>query len=165
MHAIQGDGEISGGGGIETGGTVNLRCRSFEKPEGMTWPRIINDDYIMTTALNDGTEYEGGELDIRLGSETYSHKLNKGECILFDPNLWHRGKPVTKGERRVCITWIQTLIQDVFIRELLYDYQDLEFYAMNAIDKDKWMHDVEPATYFNQIRYKLIRQYSSTYDD
>ncbi len=127
--------------------------------------RHLRSDYIMTTALNDGTEYEGGELDIRLGSETYSHKLNKGECILFDPNLWHRVKPVTKGERRVCITWIQTLIQDVFIRELLYDYQDLEFYAMNAIDKDKWMHDVEPATYFNQIRYKLIRQYSSTYDD
>ena len=36
MHAIQGDGEISGGGGIETGGTVNLRCRSFEKPEQIT---------------------------------------------------------------------------------------------------------------------------------
>ena len=50
MHAIQGDGEISGGGGIETGGTVKLKCSSSEKPEGMTWPRIINDTHIMTTA-------------------------------------------------------------------------------------------------------------------
>ena len=50
MHAIQGDGEISGGGGIETGGTVKLKCNSEAKPKGMTWPRIINDDYIMTTA-------------------------------------------------------------------------------------------------------------------
>ena len=91
--------------------------------------------------------------------------MNKGECIFLDPNLCHRVKPVSKGERRVCVTWLETLIQDVFIRELLYDYQDLEFYAMNSIDKSKWMHDVEPTTYFNQIRYKLIRQYSSTYDD
>jgi len=50
MHAIQGDGEISGGGGIETGGTVKLRCNSQTKPKNMTWPRIINDEYIMTTA-------------------------------------------------------------------------------------------------------------------
>ena len=50
MHAIQGDGEISGGGGIETGGTVIVRCHSALKPLGMIWPRIINDDYIMTTA-------------------------------------------------------------------------------------------------------------------
>ena len=50
MHAIQGDGEISGGGGIETGGTVIVKCHSSLKPLGMIWPRIINDDYIMTTA-------------------------------------------------------------------------------------------------------------------
>jgi acetamidase/formamidase len=50
MHAIQGDGEISGGGGIETGGTVIMKCNSSTKPSGMIWPRIINDEYIMTTA-------------------------------------------------------------------------------------------------------------------
>tara|TARA_R100000152_G_C6768207_1_gene193639 strand:- start:1231 stop:1908 length:678 start_codon:yes stop_codon:yes gene_type:complete len=127
--------------------------------------RKLRSDYVMITAINDHDEYEGGDLQIRFGSETYAYRLNKGECIFFDPNLWHRVKPVSKGERRVCVTWLETLIQDVFIRELLYDYQDLEFYAMNAIDKSKWMHDVEPTTYFNQIRYKLIRQYSSTYDD
>ena len=124
--------------------------------------RDLRTDYVMITSLNDHDEYEGGDLHVRFGSETYAHRLKKGECILFDPNLWHKVSPVTKGERRVVVTWIQTMIQDVFIRELLYDYQDLEYYAMNAIDKDKWMHDVEPATYFNQIRYKLIRQFAST---
>jgi len=127
--------------------------------------RKLRTDYVMITAINDPDEYEGGDLQVRFGSETYSYRLKKGECILFDPNLWHKVTPVTKGERRVCVTWVQTLIQDVFIRELLYDFQDLEYYAMNALDTSKWMHDVEPTTYFNQIRYKLIRQYSSTYDD
>ena len=127
--------------------------------------RKLRTDYVMITAINDRNEYEGGDLEVIMGSETYAYRLNKGECILFDPNLWHKVTPVTKGERRVCVTWLETLIQDVFIRELLYDYQDLEFYAINAIDKSKWRHVVEPATYFNQIRYKLLRQYSSTYDD
>ncbi len=49
MHARQGDGEICGGGGIETGGLARLRVELLDRPEGMTWPRIINDDYIMTT--------------------------------------------------------------------------------------------------------------------
>lgn len=50
MHARQGDGEICGGGGIETGGVARLRVELAPKPDVMTWPRIINDEYIMTTA-------------------------------------------------------------------------------------------------------------------
>lgn len=49
MHARQGDGEICGGGGIETGGIARLRVELRAKPDGMTWPRIENADYIMTT--------------------------------------------------------------------------------------------------------------------
>ena len=50
MHARQGDGEICGGGGIETGGIATLRVELRELPERMTWPRIENADYIMATA-------------------------------------------------------------------------------------------------------------------
>jgi acetamidase/formamidase len=50
MHARQGDGEISGGGGIETGGVATLTVELRDLPERMTWPRIENADYIMTTA-------------------------------------------------------------------------------------------------------------------
>jgi amidase len=50
MHARQGDGEISGGGGIETGGVARLRVELRPLPERMTWPRIENAEYIMTTA-------------------------------------------------------------------------------------------------------------------
>lgn len=50
MHARQGDGEICGGGGIETGGVVKLMAELGPKPAEMTWPRIENDTHIMTTA-------------------------------------------------------------------------------------------------------------------
>ncbi len=50
MHARQGDGDICGGGGIETGGIARLMAEVRDRPESMTWPRIENDEYIMTTA-------------------------------------------------------------------------------------------------------------------
>jgi acetamidase/formamidase len=50
MHAIQGDGEICGAGGIEAGGRVKISCHLAPKPKNMTWPRIANDTHIITTA-------------------------------------------------------------------------------------------------------------------
>lgn len=50
MHAVQGDGEICGSGGIEAGGRVKLWCDVAAKPKQMTWPRITNENYIITTA-------------------------------------------------------------------------------------------------------------------
>lgn len=50
MHAVQGDGEICGSGGIEAGGRVKLWCDVAAKPEHMTWPRITNETHIITTA-------------------------------------------------------------------------------------------------------------------
>lgn len=51
MHARQGDGEICGAGGIETGGRVRLRCELSPRPQSMTWPRITDQTHIMTTGI------------------------------------------------------------------------------------------------------------------
>jgi acetamidase/formamidase len=50
MHAIQGDGEICGAGGIEAGGRVRVRCELSAKPRSMHWPRLVNATHIMTVA-------------------------------------------------------------------------------------------------------------------
>jgi amidase len=50
MHAIQGDGEICGAGGIEAGGRVKISCDLSIKPESMSWPRITDETHIITTA-------------------------------------------------------------------------------------------------------------------
>ncbi len=49
MHAIQGDGEICGVGGIETGGRVKVWCELANKPAHLTWPRITNETHIIST--------------------------------------------------------------------------------------------------------------------
>ena len=49
VHALQGDGEI-GGSAIETSGVVRLRAELMDRPEEMTWPRVITPERIMTVA-------------------------------------------------------------------------------------------------------------------
>lgn len=49
VHALQGDGEI-GGSAIETSGVVRLRAELMNRPEEMTWPRLITPEHIMTVA-------------------------------------------------------------------------------------------------------------------
>ncbi len=50
VHAIQGDGEINGAGGVECKSTIKLLVEVLEKPESMEWIRLENDFYIMTVA-------------------------------------------------------------------------------------------------------------------
>jgi amidase len=46
VHAIQGDGEVNGGGGIECRSTVKLSVDLLSKPQRMTWPRIVDATHI-----------------------------------------------------------------------------------------------------------------------
>ena len=47
MHAIQGDGEICGAGGIETEGVVRLRCELYDAFPGMLGPWIEDDTHLI----------------------------------------------------------------------------------------------------------------------
>ncbi|MFW5998319.1 MAG: acetamidase/formamidase family protein [Halanaerobiaceae bacterium] len=50
VHAIQGDGEINGAGGIECRSLLTLKVDIIKKPKNMNWIRIESDDYIMTVS-------------------------------------------------------------------------------------------------------------------
>ncbi|HLW67361.1 MAG TPA: acetamidase/formamidase family protein [Gemmataceae bacterium] len=51
MHAIQGDGEICGAGGIEASGIVRLRVELSPAPRNLKWPRIVNATHLMVAAM------------------------------------------------------------------------------------------------------------------
>lgn len=55
--------------------------------------------------LNDPSEFEGGELQIRLYSE-YTAPLVKGSVIAFPSILEHRVTPVTSGIRKTATIWL-----------------------------------------------------------
>ena len=55
--------------------------------------------------MNDPSEFEGGELQIRLYGD-FTPELKKGSLIAFPSVLEHRVTPVTKGVRYSATMWL-----------------------------------------------------------
>jgi len=85
----------------------------------------IRSDLSCTIFLNDPASYDGGALAIRLGDATLSFKLNPGEAIIYPSDTFHQVEKVTRGERLVAITFIQSKIADPFRRNLLFDLNEV----------------------------------------
>jgi PKHD-type hydroxylase len=106
----------------------------------------IRSDLSCTIFLNDPADYEGGELQIRLGDADLKFKLKPGEAIVYPSDSLHQVIPVTKGERLVAITFIQSRVQDPFRRNLLFDLNEVA-----ALEGLKMDHD-------NFSRLQLVQQ-------
>lgn len=85
----------------------------------------IRSDLSCTIFLNDPADYDGGELYLRLGDSSISFKLKPGEAIVYPSDTFHQVMPVTRGERLVAITFIQSRIQDPFRRYTLYELNEV----------------------------------------
>ncbi len=85
----------------------------------------IRSDLSCTIFLNEPGDYDGGELHIRLGDADLTFKLKPGEAIVYPSDSLHQVIPVTKGERLVAITFIQSRIQDPFRRNLLFELNEV----------------------------------------
>ena len=85
----------------------------------------IRSDLSCTIFLNDPKDYDGGELQVRLGDAEVAFKLKPGEAIVYPSDSLHQVVPVTKGERLVAITFIQSRIQDPFRRNMLFELNEV----------------------------------------
>jgi PKHD-type hydroxylase len=85
----------------------------------------IRSDLSCTIFLNEPKDYEGGELHIRLGDADIKFKLQPGEAIIYPSDTLHQVIPVTKGERLVAITFIQSRVQDPFQRSMLFELNEV----------------------------------------
>lgn len=87
--------------------------------------QTIRSDLSCTIFLNDPDSYEGGALHVRLGDGALKFKLKPGEAIVYPSDTFHEVEPVTKGERLVAITFIQSRVPDPFRRNLLFDLNEV----------------------------------------
>lgn len=118
-----------------------------------------------TVYLND--DFEGGELIIKVGNVEVVTKPEKGKFIIYDSNLQHRVAPVTKGERKVMLGWMETEIKDTFHRNFYIDYclacQDVMETILPHYDNDSQdLEYVEVVKKLANFRYMLMREYGRT---
>ena len=82
----------------------------------------IRSDFSCTVFLNDPTEYEGGELVIRVGDKDIEYKLEKGQAVIYQTGLSHQVKEVISGSRKVAVFWVESCIQDTRILSLYQQF-------------------------------------------
>jgi PKHD-type hydroxylase len=85
----------------------------------------VRSDLSCTIFLGDPKTYEGGALRIQLGTRDMRFKGEAGTAIVYPSDMLHEVEPVTKGERWVAITFIQSRIADSSRRELLYELNEV----------------------------------------
>lgn len=81
----------------------------------------LRSDVAVTVFLADPASYAGGELVIEDSAGEQAFKLGAGDAIAYPATSLHRVAPVTSGERRVAVTWVQSLVRDAGQREILFD--------------------------------------------
>ena len=82
-------------------------------------------DISCTLFLSDPESYEGGELCIRAGQEMVRIKRELGVMVLYPTISLHQVTPVTKGQRLVAVTFVQSQIRDHYRRELLFELAEV----------------------------------------
>jgi PKHD-type hydroxylase len=111
----------------------------------------IRSDLSCTIFLNDPKDYDGGELHVRLGDADLKFKLEPGQAIVYPSDSLHQVIPVSRGERLVAITFIQSRIQDPFRRNMLYELNEVA--ALEGLKMDPENYSRMQLIQQNLLRY------------
>ncbi len=87
---------------------------------GSSGPRFRS-DVSMTLFLSPPDSYDGGELLMRTSFGDRRVKLPAGDAVIYPSSSLHQVAEVTRGERLVVLTWVQSYVRDPAQRELLYE--------------------------------------------
>jgi len=98
----------------------------------------LRSDISCTVFLNEPDSYDGGALHIRLGDADLRFKLNPGQAILYPSDTLHEVEPVTKGERLVAITFIQSRVPDPFKRSMLFELNEIAALEGNNMSRESF---------------------------
>tara|TARA_B100000212_G_scaffold297284_1_gene240997 strand:- start:116 stop:781 length:666 start_codon:yes stop_codon:yes gene_type:complete len=96
---------------------------------GMKYGRHIDNAYMssgradlsFSIFLNKKNSYQGGELVVENINTENKFKLNEGEIIIYPSTYLHSVEEITKGERLVCVGWIESYVKSIEEREYLFD--------------------------------------------
>ena len=97
--------------------------------EGMHYGRHIDNSFMssgradlsFTIFLNNTSNYDGGELSVESINSEENFKLNAGQIIIYPSTYLHSVREITRGERLVCVGWIESYVKSIEAREYLFD--------------------------------------------
>lgn len=114
-------------------------------------PNLLRCDVAVTVCLNDGSDYDGGELIMDTAGVSQAWKGHAGDVITYAADTLHRVAPVTRGVREVAIIWVQSMVREAARRRILFDLR-LALDAMDQAGQQGPHVDQVRRSYFNLIR-------------
>lgn len=118
---------------------------------------VMRTDLSATLFLCDPHEYEGGELCIETQYGAQQVKLNAGDMILYPSTSLHEVRPVTAGARICAFFWVESLVRDNKLRELLFDLDQ----SIQQLTVERGNEDTEVRR-LSGIYHNLLRTWAST---
>lgn len=113
----------------------------------------IRADLSATVFLSDPDEYEGGELIVDDIYDSHQVKLPAGHAAIYPASSLHMVTPVTRGARVASFFWLQSMIRQDTVRDLVYDLDK----AIQELAPRLGRDDVDviklSGVYHNLIRY------------
>ena len=88
--------------------------------------------------------------------KTLKFKGEAGDAVLYPSTTIHRVTPVTRGERLVGITWLQSYVASTAERELLLQIEELR--ALELRDRK----DARAIVLLESLRTNLFRMWADT---
>lgn len=95
---------------------------------------VMRNDLAYTLFLNAKSAYDGGAVSLEANDGTRDVRLEAGDMVIHRTGQLHQIAPVTRGERIVCVGWIQSLTPRADERDILFDLNRM---AMNSRERDQ----------------------------
>jgi PKHD-type hydroxylase len=113
----------------------------------------LRTDLAATVWLNPPESYDGGELIVHFGTRPVAVKGAPGSVVIYPSTQLHEVTKVTRGQRLVSITFIESRIPDAFQRTQLYELSRIAEVAGPKMD---WDH----RTRLDVVRNNLLRMWT-----
>jgi PKHD-type hydroxylase len=115
---------------------------------------LYRSDISVTIFLSDPDDYDGGELVIQTAFGEQCVKLPAGDAVLYPSSSVHSVTEVTRGERLVAVSWIQSLVREPDKRALLHELNQ----AREKLLQEK--PEAEETIRVNHSYINLVRMWS-----
>ncbi len=93
----------------------------FRLPDGKGH---VRSDLSATLFFSQPDDYDGGDLVVQTGTAEQRVKLPAGHLVLYPASTLHRVTPVTRGTRFAAFFWIESMVDGMSRRQILFELHE-----------------------------------------